>query len=144
MSTAASITKLLRACVDDELTLEHERQFVDPGRAETLTQLARERERFVIELQRLGRKRRRPSASVREILHEGLRALAVAAAGRSHTGDAISSCNHSRARTEALYDRVMPELPPELRRIVDLQRERLHDEKIDLDRLQPFAAPPIA
>jgi hypothetical protein len=60
----------------------------------------------------------------------------VAAAGRNN-GDAITSCRHSRARTEALYEEALRvSWPEEIHRVLTEQRRRLGDEADELNRLQ--------
>src|SRR5579859_6187239 len=105
--------------------------------AERLTRLAGEREQFVAELERLGeRPQRRPNGSWAELLREAGRNVWVAAVGRND-GDAIATCRHSRARTEARYDDAMQRpWPDEIRRVLDAQRGRLHAEADELNRLQ--------
>ncbi len=131
------LRKLIRACVDDERTLQHERRFVDAGRAETFTRLARERSQFVEELERLGgRAPSRPNGSWAELLREAGREVWVAAAGRNN-GDAVAACRHSRARTQARYDSAMQgSLPDEIRRALGEQLRRIRAEAHELIRLQ--------
>ena len=137
MKPTEVLRKLIRTCVDDERTLLHERKFVDAGRAETLTRLAREREQFVGDLERLGEgSPHGPNGSWTELLREAGRTIWVAAAGRNN-GDAIATCRHSRARTEARYDDAMQgPLPDEIRSVLAEQRRRVHDEADELSQLQ--------
>ncbi len=128
---------MIRACVDDQWTLRHERTFVDAGRGETLTRLALERSQFVEELERLGeRAQSRPHASWSEFLRELGRDVWVSAAGRNN-GDAIATCRRSRARTEARYDdAIRRPLPDEIRTVLAAQRCCLCDEADELNRLR--------
>ncbi len=140
-STNASIARglrtLIRACADDERTLEHERKFVDAGRAASLTRFAHERQRFISDLEKLAAPGRdhRHSGSWAELLREAGRNVWVTAAGRNN-GDAITVCRHSRARTEMHYDEALQRpWPDELRRVIEAQRHRLHDETDELNQL---------
>jgi len=135
--TSTALGKLIRACVDDERTLHHERNFVDAGRAGILLRLAREREQFVEDLERVGgRVQRRPSGSSVELLREAGRTLFVAAAGRNH-GDAVASCRHSHARTEARYDRAMLKpWPDPVARLLAAQVSLLREGTDELNQLQ--------
>jgi hypothetical protein len=137
MKTSDALRKVIRACLDDEHTLQHERKFVDSKRAEALTRLAQEREQFVADLERLGdRKQGRPSGSWAELLLEAARDVWVSAAG-PNCGDAIGACRHSRARTEERYDEALQKpWPDEIRRVLAAQRRRLHDEASELIQLQ--------
>jgi hypothetical protein len=136
MKTSQVLRKLIRACVDDERTLLHERKFVDAERGEALTRLAREREQFVADLERLAGRRQPHDGSWRELSREVERGVWVAAAGRN-VGDAIASCRHSRARTEALYDEALQaSWPDEIQCLLAAQRGRLHDEADQLNKLQ--------
>jgi hypothetical protein len=136
MKTSDAIRKLIRACVDDERTLRHECKFVDPGRAETLTRLACEREQFVADLERLGECAQHHDGSWAELSREIGRDIWVTAAGRNN-GDAITTCRHSRARTEALYDQALQASWPDATlRVLAAQRCRLHDEADVLNKLQ--------
>jgi hypothetical protein len=71
-----------------------------------------------------------------ELSREARRNAWVAAAGRN-SGDAIASCRHSRARTEAVYDEAL-QAPwsDEIQRVLAAQRRRLHDEAAELIQLQ--------
>ncbi len=136
MKISDALGKLIRACVDDERTLRHECEFVDASRAETLTRLACEREQFVAELERLGEGVQPHDGSWTELSREVGRDIWVTGAGRN-SGDAITTCRHSRARTEALYDEALQaSWPDEIRRILAAQRCRLHDETDELNQLQ--------
>lgn len=137
MKTSKILRNLICACVDDERTLQHERTFADPGRAETLTRLANERAQFVEDLERLGeRSQSRPIGSWAEFFRELGRDVWVAAAGRNN-GDAIARCRRSRARTEARYDGAMQApLPDDVRSVLATQRRRLYDEADELNRLR--------
>jgi hypothetical protein len=136
MKTSHVIHKLIRACVDDERTLRNESRFVDPTRAATLMQLAAEREHFVADLERFEGAPASRVGSMAELSREAGRDVWVAAAGRN-SGDAIASCRHSRARTEAVYERALEEyLPDEILDVLTEQRGRLHDEIAVLDQLQ--------
>jgi hypothetical protein len=118
----------MRACVDDGRTLRHESKLVDPVRAEALTRLAGEREQFVTDLERFAKCERSRQGSWRNVW--------VAAAGRN-SSDAITSCRHSRARTEAVYDEALQaSWPDEIQRVLAAQRRRLHDEAQELVQLQ--------
>jgi hypothetical protein len=137
MKTSDTLRKLIRACVDDERTLRHESKFVDARRAEVLARLAGEREQFVADLERLGGREQPHDGSWTELLREAERDLWVAAGAGRNVGDAIKSCRHSRARTEALYDEALQaSLPEELRRTIAEQRRRLHDEALELNHLE--------
>lgn len=138
MNAARALKTLIRACVDDARTLRHERTLVDAGRAEVLRRLAREREHFVEELEHLGaRGQSRPSSSLTELLREVGRSAAVLAAGCANNGDAIASCRHSRARTEARYEAALQRTwPDEIRHVLVEQRRCLHDEASTLDEIQ--------
>ena len=109
------LRKLIGACMDDEFTLRHECKFVDARRAAALMRLAREREQFVADLVGLGHCERPHNGSWAELSREAQRDIGVAMAG-PNDGDAVASCRHSRARTEALYDEVLkapwPGRPP--------------------------------
>jgi hypothetical protein len=136
MKTSDILRKLIRACVDDERTLRHESKLVDAGRAEALMRLAREREQFVTDLERLAEREQPHDGSWAELSREAARDVWVTAAGRNN-GDAIRSCRHSRTRTEALYDKALQgSWPDEVLRVLAAQRRRLHDETEELDRLQ--------
>lgn len=137
MNTANVIKGLIRACVDDGRTLKHELNFVDAGRAATLGRLAREREQFVVDLERLGDVgARRPNGSWGELVREGARNLWVTAAGRNN-GDALAICRHSRARTEARYDEAMRTFwPDHVQRVISSQWHRLQAETQELNQLQ--------
>jgi hypothetical protein len=136
MKTSNAIRKLIRACVDDERTLRHECKFVDAGRAETLTRLACERGQFVADLERLGEGAQSHKRSWAELSREVARDIWVAAAGRNN-GDAISTCRHSRARTEAHYDEALQRFwPDEVLRVLEAQRRRLLDDADVLTKLQ--------
>lgn len=137
MNTATTLEELIRACVDDERTLLHERTFVDAQRAETLTRMARERDEFVQDLERLGAPaRKRESGSWVELLREAGRDVWVSAAGLNN-GDAIAACRHSRARTEARYDTAMQwPWPDKVWRVLEAQRRRLQDDADELNHIQ--------
>ena len=136
METTALLRRLIRACVDDERTLRHERTFVDAARAETLTRLARERGQFVSELERLGQHQEPRDGSWIELSREAVRDLRVTMGGRNTT-DAITACRHSRARTEAVYDEALKApWPDEIVRVLTAQRGCLRDETGELDQLQ--------
>lgn len=136
MNTSNTLGKLIRACVDDERTLRHECKFVDASRAETLTRLACEREQFVAELERLGQGVQPHDGSWTELSREVGRDIWVTAAGRN-SGDAITTCRHSLARTEALYDEALQvSWPDEIRCLLVSQRRRLHDETDELNQLR--------
>jgi hypothetical protein len=136
MTTSVNLRRLIRACVDDERTLRHERRFVDAGRGKTLARLAHEREHFISELERFSGGSRRHDGSWPELLREAGRNIWVKAAGVNN-GDAVAACRHSRARTESLYDDAMQwTWPDEVRRLLETQRGRLHDEALALNRLQ--------
>ena len=136
MTPARALRKLIRACVDDEHTLRHESRLVDATRAEALTRLAVEREKFVADLVRVAECDQPHDGSWSEISREAGRTIWVTAAGRNN-GDAIASCRHSRARTEALYDEALQgSWPDAVQRMLAAQRGRLHDEAHELDELQ--------
>jgi hypothetical protein len=137
MKTSRLLRKLIRACVDDERTLQHERHFVDSGRGVTLTRLARERQQFVVDLAALAEPGQSgPDGSWSELLREVGRNMQVAAAGRN-SGDAVATCRHSRSRTEACYDRALQSFwPAEMRCMLESQQGRLHEEADELNRLQ--------
>lgn len=141
MKTSDVLQRLVQACVDDERTLLHESKFVDAQRASALTRLAREREQFIAELERVGAlASRRSRGSWAELAREAGRDVWVAAAGRNK-GDAITICRHSRARTEARYYDAMhaplnEPLPDETGRLLAEHWRRLHDEASELDQLQ--------
>jgi hypothetical protein len=136
MTPANVLRELMRACVDDERTLLHERQFVDPQCAAKLEHFAREREQFVTDLERIAEPSQRPTGSWAELLREAARNAWVTAAGRN-TGDAIATCRHSRARTEALYDVAMQRpWSGETWSLLTEQRRKLHDEAEELNHLQ--------
>jgi hypothetical protein len=140
MATSDVLRRLIRACIDDWRTLGHESQFVDAARAETLTQLAREREQFVSDLERLAECQQPHDGSWSELVREAERNIWVSAAGRN-IGDAITSCRHSRARTEALYDEALQSSwPDEMQRVLTAQRRRIHDEADDLNKLALHSA----
>jgi hypothetical protein len=136
MKTDAVLGKLIRGCVDDECTLRHEFRHVEGRCAETLARLAHEREQFVEQLERLGGPQQPHEGSWAELTREARRSLWVTAAGRNN-GDAIATCRQSRARTEALYDEALQApWPDETRRLIEAQKQRLHDEAVELDQLQ--------
>jgi hypothetical protein len=137
MKTTEVLERLVRACVDDERTLQHERRFVTPGHAGTLIRLAHERGQFVQDLERLGaRSQNRARGSWAELLREARRRVWVFAAGRNN-GDAIASCRHSHARIEARYDEALGRAcPEEVCRVLAVQRGLLHDETGQLNQLQ--------
>jgi hypothetical protein len=136
MTTSDILRKLIRACVDDGHTLRHEAKFVDPGRVEALTRLARERDQFVADLERLANREQPHDGSWSELSREAERNVWVAAAGRN-SGDAITSCRHSRARTKALYDEALQaSWPDEIQRVLAAQQRRLHEEADELNKLQ--------
>jgi hypothetical protein len=114
----------------------NECKFVDAGRAQTLTRLAREREQFVAELEWLGQGVQAHDGSWTELSREVGRDIWVMAAGRN-AGDAITTCRYSRARTEALYDEALQaSWPDKIRCVLAAQRRRLHDETDELIKLQ--------
>ena len=138
MNQGNAIRGLIRACVDDERTLQHESKLVlDPGRAETLTKLAHERKHFLTVLEGLQEGgRRRSSGSWGELVREAARDLWVLACGRNN-GDAIAVCRHSRGRTEARYDEALRfPWPAETGRILEEQRRVLHEETQELNQIQ--------
>ena len=124
MTTSDVLRKLIRSCVDDGRTLRHESKFVDGPRAEALTRLAREREQFVADLERLAQREQPHDGSWSELSREAEREVWVAAAGRNN-GDAITSCRHSRAGTEALYDEaLLGSWPDETQQVLAAHRRR--------------------
>lgn len=137
MKISKILRNLIRACVDYQWTLQHERTFVDAGRRKALTRLALERAQFIEDLERMGeRAQSRPIVSWSEFFRELGRDAWVSAAGRND-GDAIATCRRSHARTEARYDDAMRRpLPDEIRRVLAAQRCRLHDEAEELNRLR--------
>jgi hypothetical protein len=136
MTTSDILRKLIRACVDDECTLRHESTLVDAGRAEPLTRLASERGQFVAALERLAECEQPHDGSWSELSREAKRNVWVAAAGRN-SGDAITSCRRSRARTEVRYDEALrSSLPVETQHVLAAQRRRIHDEADELARIQ--------
>jgi len=137
METADVLRQLIRACVDDERTLQHERGFLDGYRSVALTRMARERQQFVVDLEALAVPgQSKPGGSWAELLREVGRNVQVAAAGRNN-GDAIATCRHSRQRTEACYDRALQtSWPTEMQRVLESQQGRLHEEADELNRLQ--------
>jgi len=136
MTTSDVLRKLIRGCVDDGRTLRHESGFVGVVRAEVLARLAREREQFATDLERLANRAQPHDGSWTELSREAERDIWVAAAGRN-SGDAIRCCRHSLARTEALYDEALrASLPDEIERVLAEQRRRLHDEADELLELQ--------
>ena len=136
MTTSDVLRKLIRACVDDERTLSHESRFVGEARAQVLARLAHERKQFVTVLERLANRKQPHDGSWSELSREAERDVWVAAAGRN-SGDAIRSCRHSRARTEALYDKALQaSWPEEIQRVLAEQRRCLHDEADELIKLQ--------
>jgi hypothetical protein len=136
MTTSDVLRKLTRACVDDGRTLRHESRFVGAAQAEALARLAHEREQFVTELERLAKGEQPHDGSWSELSREAERDVWVAAAGHN-SGDAIASCRHSRARTEALYDEALQgSWPDEIQRVLAAQRRRLHEEADELNKLQ--------
>jgi hypothetical protein len=136
MNTTDILRRLISACVDDECTLRHEFKFVDGACAEALSRLAHEREQFVEDLERLGGSQQAHDGSWSELAREAARNMMVAAAGRNK-GDAVATCRHSRARTEAIYDEALQATwPTDTRRLIEAQRERLQAEALELNRLQ--------
>ena len=72
---------------------------------------------------------------VRERVREAGRGLRVFAVG-PNISDAIVSCRHARARTEARYDAAMlRELPAEVRGVLATHLGRLRDEMGELNQL---------
>lgn len=139
MNTSDVLRKLIRACVDDGCTLRHERKFVDDARADALTRLALERGQFVRDLERLAKREQPHDGSWSELSREVARRLWVAAAGRNN-GDAITSCRHSRARTEARYEAALQvSWPEEIHRLLTEQRRLLGDEADELNKLQFYS-----
>ncbi len=132
-----TLEKLMRACIDDKRILEHEAKLTNERCVPTLTRLAEEREQFITELERLAHTGKpRPSGSWGELLREASRDIWVSASGRN-SGDAVATCRHSRARTEALYEKAMEESwPDEMRVVLEAQHHRLHDEAAELNRIQ--------
>jgi hypothetical protein len=136
MNTSNALRKLIRACVDDACALRHESTLVDAGRAEALTRMAREREQFVADLERLAERQLPHDGSWSELSREAKRNVWLAAAGRN-SGDAIRSCRRSRARTETRYDEALQlSWPDDTQRVLAAQQRRLHDEGDELVRLQ--------
>ena len=137
MGTNDVVRKLIRACVDDERTLQHECKFVGPGRSAHLMRLARERRQFVGDLERLAAPgQAAPGGSLGELLREALRNLRVVAGG-PNSGDAIASCRQSRSRTQACYDRaLLGPMADEPRCVLESQRRRLDEEALGLSRLE--------
>jgi hypothetical protein len=137
MNPSNVLRQLIRACVDEERTLLHECKFVDAARGSTLTRMAREREQFVADLQRHDTSgSRRPNGSWVELVREAGRNAWVAAAG-PNSGDAIATCRHARARTEAVYVEAMHESwPEEVGRLLAGQWRRLNDEATELNQLR--------
>ena len=136
MMTSDVLRRLVRACVDDGRTLRHESKLVDQVRAQALMRLAGEREQFVTDLERLAGREQPHDGSWGELSREARRNVWVAAAGRN-SGDAITSCRHSRARTESVYDEALQaSWPDEVKRVLAAQRRRLHDEADELIQLQ--------
>lgn len=137
MKTSSVLRNLIRACVDDERTLQHERTFVDSGRRAPLARMARDRQQFVLDLSALADPGQSgPGGSWGELLRELGRNLQVAAAGPNH-GDAIATCRHSRQRTETCYDRALQRSwPAAMQRVIEFQRGRLHADADELNRLQ--------
>ena len=137
MKTAHLLRRVIRACVDDERTLQHEQRFVDDARRSgTLGRLVRERRQFLQDLTKLAAPGQSgPTGSWAELLREVGRSLQVAAGGRN-SKDAIASCRHSRARTEASYDRALEaSWPAETQRVLEFQRGRLQEETRELNGL---------
>jgi hypothetical protein len=136
MKASHVLRKLVRGCVDDERTLRRECKFVDASRTEALTRLAREREQFVVDLERLGKFVQPHDGSWAERWREWGRSLWVTAAGRNN-GDAIAECRRSRARTEALYDQALQTSQPnDITRVLAAQRRQISDETDELTMLQ--------
>ncbi len=136
MTTSDVLRRLIRACVDDGRTLRHESKLVDEVRAETLTRMAGEREQFVTDLERVAHCEQPHDGSWRQLSREARRNVWVAAAGLN-SGDAITSCRHSRTRTEAAYEEAQQApWPDEVQRVLAAQRRRLHDEADELIHLQ--------
>lgn len=136
MTPSDGLRKLIRACVDDERTLRHESGLVDEVRAAALMRMARERDQFVADLERLAGCEQPHDGSWGELSREARRNAWVAAAGRNN-GDAITSCRQSRARTEAVYDEAFQvSWPDEIQRVLAEQRHRVQGEAEELIRLQ--------
>jgi hypothetical protein len=136
MTATDVLGKLIRACVDDGRTLRHESKFVDARRAGPLTRLAVEREQFVADLERLAARKQPHDGSWRARSREVERDIWVAIAGRN-SGDAVRSCRHSQARTEAAYDEALKaSWPDETQRVLAAQRSCLLDEVDELNKLQ--------
>jgi hypothetical protein len=136
MRTSGVLRKLIRACVDDGRTLRHESTLVDAERAPALMRLASDRETFVKDLERLARCGQSHDGSWRELAREVERGVWVIAAGRNNC-DAIRSCRHSRARTEALYDRALQaSWPDETQRVLAAQRRCLREAADQLNMLR--------
>jgi hypothetical protein len=134
----STLQKLIRACVDDQRMLQHESKLVDTQRADALQRLARERGRFVADLDRLEphAARRRSIGSWVELLREAGRDVFVFALGRN-TGDSFAICRRSCARTEARYDKALEgSWSDDARHVIAAQRRRLHEEADELVHLQ--------
>lgn len=136
MTPSRVLRTLIRACVDDWRTLRHESKFVDPGRVEAFGRLAKERERFAMDLERLAKCEEPHDGSWAELSREVERDVWVAAGGRN-SGDAVASCLRSRARTEAVYDEALRgSWPEEVQRVLMDQRRRLQDDAGELTKLR--------
>jgi hypothetical protein len=136
VTTSDVLRELIRACVDDVRTLRHESSFVGVAQAEALVRLACEREQFVTDLERLAKREHPHDGSWSELAREAERDVWAVAAGRN-SGDAIASCRHSRARTEAVYDEALQaSWPDEIQHLLAEQRHRLRDEADELVKLQ--------
>jgi hypothetical protein len=136
MASPNMLRNVIRACVDEERTLRHESRLVGEARAEALARLARERGKFVTDLERRAGREEAHDGSWTELASEAEREVWVAAAGRN-SGDAIASCRHSLARTEALYDEALQaSWPDEVQRLLAEERRRLQDDSDELVKLQ--------
>lgn len=129
MNEENTIRGLIRACVDDQRTLLHESKRVGGTLGTTLGKFAHERGDFMTELERLAKRPgRRPSGSLAEHVREAARAIWVLGCGPNQ-GDAIASCRHSRARTQAHYDQAMRrEWPAATRDVLAEHSRRLDGE----------------
>jgi hypothetical protein len=135
MTTVDPLRQVILACVDDERTLRHESRFVDLRRGATLMRLADERGQYVAELEQLAARPEPHDGSWTELAREAAHNLQVIL-GRRSTRDALLACRHSRARTEAVYDRALQEVwPEEVARVLASQRVRIHEEADELDGL---------
>jgi hypothetical protein len=100
-----TMERIIRDCVDDEMMLARSGILLDAVRRTVLVGLADERERFVDELQLVGRtllRTPRARGSLLGVMRRlWLRFFALM--GGANAGDAIAACKDSQGRVEATF-----------------------------------------